>query len=362
MRLLHQFKIIPLFFAFFIPVTFAYTQTSNPVLDFMRNNPDKSSFKLIRNGEIVADYHSNRMMPLASTVKVIVAIEYAWQAAHDSIDPDELVALSELEKYYVPDTDGGAHKNWLQSVEQKDYNRMVPLQEVADGMIRFSSNANTEYLCDRLGLHNINNRLKTMGVKDHSEIYHFVSALLIPSVVFPDKTGEELISAVHVIPQSEYFRLCNMIHDSLKKDPGFKSEFTMLTVDVQRVWSDRLPASTTAEYAGIMQKINSRTWFDSLTHVHLAKLLEWPMDNPANAEWLDHAGIKGGSTAFVLTKTMYATDKYGNTTEMALFFNGLEMAENTYLQMHMNQFDVDVLRNQAFLRQVQKSLANKAGK
>ncbi len=351
-----QLKILPLLFAFLIPSILIKAQTENPVLEFIRNNPEKSSLKLIRNGEVVADYYSNRMMPLASTVKIAIAIEYAYQAAHDNLDPDEMVALSELEKYYLPDTDGGAYKSWLEGLKQKKYNRMVPLQEVADGMMRYSSNANTEYLCDRLGLKKINDRIESMGVKDHSEIYYFVSALLIPSVVFSDKTGDELISAIKLIPQTEYIQLCSMLHDSLKHTADFKSEFTMLTADVQRLWSDRLPASTASEYAAIMAKINSGEYFDSLTQKHLEQLLGWPMDNPANAEWLKQVGVKGGATASVLTKVLYATDEYGNKTEMAMFFNDLKMAQNTYLQMHMDQFDIDVLRNKAFLRQLQQSL------
>ena len=52
-------------------------------------------------------------MPLASTVKIIVAIEFAKQAAHNIFNENKKIPLSELDKYYLPNTDGDAHPNWV---------------------------------------------------------------------------------------------------------------------------------------------------------------------------------------------------------------------------------------------------------
>jgi D-alanyl-D-alanine carboxypeptidase len=41
------------------------------------------------------------MMPLASTVKIIIAIEYAEQAAQGQINPDEKISLSELNCHII---------------------------------------------------------------------------------------------------------------------------------------------------------------------------------------------------------------------------------------------------------------------
>ena len=86
-------------------------------------------------------------MPLASTVKTIIAIEYAVQAAAGKINPDEEVGISELEKFHVKNTDGGAHPKWLDFVKNKINDDKITVREIAKGMIRFSSNANTEWLC-----------------------------------------------------------------------------------------------------------------------------------------------------------------------------------------------------------------------
>ena len=51
--------------------------------------------------------------------------------------------------------------------------------------------------------------------------------------------------------------------------------------------------------------------------------MEYILENPKNEEKIEHIGMKGGSTAFVLTKALYSTDNKGNKTELAYFFNNL---------------------------------------
>ena len=103
-------------------------------------------------------------MPLASTVKIILAIEYAIQSSQNKIDPHEKIGIEELAKFYIPNTDGGAHPKWLKSLDGKQHEGRVALKEVVKGMIRYSSNANTEWLGGKLGLKNINNRMDSLGI------------------------------------------------------------------------------------------------------------------------------------------------------------------------------------------------------
>ena len=46
-------------------------------------------------------------------------------------------------------------------------------------MLQYSSNANTEYLINILGIENINQNIKELGLQQHEEVYPFVSALYL---------------------------------------------------------------------------------------------------------------------------------------------------------------------------------------
>ena len=67
--------------------------------------------------------------------------------------------------------------------------------------------------------------------------------------------------------------------------------------------------------------------------------MEWIYEaNPANRNVYQHIGLKGGSTAFVLTLAFYATTKAGDRTQIVVFFNDLTPAESALLNKNLNTF------------------------
>jgi D-alanyl-D-alanine carboxypeptidase len=338
-------------------VYFNFAPDEHRILNFIEENPERAAIQLVRNDSVLAVSNPDKMMPLASTVKIIIAIEYAKQATSGYIDADREIRVSELNNYYVPNTDGGAHPAWLKSLDKKE-DDLVQIRDIARGMIVYSSNANTEWLSEKLGLENINKRLDSLGVQNHSEIYYIVSSLFVGKERFPKLRAVELEDSLQKLSIEEYIQITDEIHTKLKADTTYKNDLGDLGLNIQKVWSDNLPASTVSEYVNIMSKINSRTYFSEATHQYLDEVLETLMDNPLNREWLEHTGMKGGSTAFVLTKALYATDKEGNTTELTYYLNDLEGLENARLQLSMNEFELQVLTNQEFRATIQEVLGN----
>jgi len=335
-----------------------YKPNEQLVLNFIKDNPSKSAIKLVRNDSIVAEKNTNRMLPLASTVKVIIAIEYAIQSANGNLNPNEEIPIEELEKYHIPNTDGRAHPRWLRSVKAKIKDNKITIREIAKGMIKYSSNANTEWLSQKLGLESINKRIDSLGIADHTALYYIVSALFVGREKFPQLEGKELVDNLKSLSAEEYIAVTNTVHTKLQTDTTYKNAIGDLGMDVQRVWSDKLPSSTVREYVEVMKKINSRTYFDEEVHNYLDEVMEFLLENPANRKWLEHSGMKGGSTAFVLTKALYATDKKGNKTELAYFFNDLDILENSRLQSSMNEFELKILTNKEFREKVSETLKN----
>ncbi len=317
------------------------------IVNFIKEHPEKASIKLVRNDSIIVALNVDRVMPLASTVKLIVAIEYASQVADGIILPGEKIPFSDLDKYYVKNTDGGAHSQWIKSLGEsiKD---SVSIKEIAIGMLRFSSNANTEWLKDKLGPDRVNARLDSLGIKNHTPIFYMVSALFVGKEKFPDASGNDLAARIREMPMDEFRREAARVHSLLKDGGNYKSNFGDLSEVVQKAWSDKLPASTTNEYCELMRKINSRTFLRPSVQLHLDEVLEWIMKNPSVNSQFYHMGMKGGSTLFVMTKALYATDKNGNKTELAYFFNDLTPDESQSIQTSMGEFERAVLGNKQF--------------
>lgn len=332
---------------------------ADSLLSFIAANKNKASIYLVKNDTILAKLNENKLMPLASTVKIMVAIEFAKQAGSDIINENNKVALSELDKYYLPNTDGDAHPQWLAYEKAQNHitQDSIKLIDVARGMILFSSNANTEYLMDLLGLDNVKNNVQLFGLKQHTAIFPLVASLYMYQN--PRKAKEDkILKAIKEMPEEQYCKAIAMIHTQLKYDSTFKSKFRPqdLSMKMQKVWSDKLTASTTKEYAQICKILNTRKFLDANAYGILAEVLESLMENPANRQWLKHAGTKGGSTAWVLTKAMYATTQKGTAIELAYFFNNLTPQENDKLQGWMNDFELAVLSSDTFRQQVGAAL------
>ncbi len=358
-KLLIGFGIVGLLAIFIMGGAYWYLYPDKDrVWEVIKADPDRVAMTWRQNGEVIVEHNADEMMPLASTMKIIVAIEYAEQATAKTIDPEERIAIADLNKFYVPYTDGGAQQAWLKRMRSKDKieEGTVSLREVAKGMIQFSSNANTEWLLDRLTLSKVNARLDSLGITDHDDISYLVSALFIGRYSFKDMEGEELATAIRNMTDSEYSDAMQRVHQVLLRDTTYKNDVGDLGMDVQQVWSDRLPASTTTVYNKLMQRMNARE-FSPQVQIYLNEMMEWPMQLEGNKTWLDHLGSKGGSTAFVLTKALYSTDKEGNTTELAYFFNNMGILENVRIQTSLNIFELNLLKDEAFREKVKSELS-----
>lgn len=334
------------------------------MLEFILENPDKSALYLVRNDSVVAELNGNRKSPLASTVKIVIAITYAEQAAAGKLDPEEPIALSDLDRFYLANTDGNAHPNWLSEIQklEKEKNGSVALKEVAAGMIQYSSNANTDFLIWKLGLEEINATVARLGLQPHDAIFPPVGSLFVP-LAYQDLKETGLINArIKDMGQEKFGKVAMDFHQRLRtaEVKELKAQFEQVSLDhdFQYLWSNYLPGSSPQAYVGLLQKLNSKTYFSTTVYRHLDPLMERLMTNPVNQQWLSHAGMKGGSTLWVLTKASYATDKSGNSTELAYFFNDLSLLSSQRLQQSMNAFELKILTDPAFRATLSKKLGN----
>ena len=322
---------------------------NNPhyITSFIKENPNRSSIYLIRNDKVIIAHNENKLMPLASTVKIIIAFEYANQLSKSIVSEDEPVDLNELSKFYLPNTDAGAHNNWLKDLEEKKIiqSNSVALEEVVKGMIKFSSNANAEYLIDKLGKENIDSFIKNEGL-NHTAIYPFVSSLIVSSTI-PGLVDEEFIS--------ESWK----IHEKLKSgDNDLLLSFKIPKLTVQKIWSDKLPASTTKDYCVLMNKINTGKLNEKNADSHLREILGWPLNSAVNQKHFTSFGIKGGSTAFIVTETFYTTDSSGNNMALAVFFNDLKDWEKIIIDWNLSKFELKILLDDKFRNSVSDKLSN----
>lgn len=331
------------------------------VLDHLKDFPETTSLYVAENGEELITYQSDVVRPLASTVKILIAVEYAMQAEEGILNKESYVPLDELMKFYYEGTDGNAHETWLKAMEDegKIVNNEITLHDVAKGMITYSSNANTDYLIHVLGIDSINERAQSLGLTRQEKIYPLVGALLIPDYLKNNEEDEnKLIEELEKMPMEMYRETAEELSRQMKDGTINIEERTFgMPLDIQRVWSDRLIGASANEY-GRLLAIISNNELPTVAAQTVRDLLEWPMEvNEGNHERFIHLGAKGGSTAFILNDAMYAEDHNDNKIEIVILTNDLNIWQQILLSHNLNSFESKLLGNKDYRQEVKKELS-----
>lgn len=318
---------------------------------FIKANPLRSSVYITRNDTAIARLNENKLMPLASTVTMLVAIEFAQQSTHEVINENAYVPLADIEKFYIPFIDSAAFNTWLSKAkannEIKDGN--IKLVDVARGMIMYGCYTNADYLMDLLGFDSVKDNIALLKLKQHTAIYPFAGSLF--TFYIPKKSSEDkLLKILSKYSDKKYAMEAYYNHLELKDDSSFKETFNpeRFTVKLQKMWNDNLPASTSKEYVMLAQVLNNREVLDEDAFFPIGEILEYPMEKKENQRLYKHYGAKTGKTPFIFTRVIYFTQKDGTRIESAIFFHGLSPNEEKKLEDWQPYFETQFINDLVF--------------
>lgn len=290
-------------------------------LDYLKAHPE--DFSLVARsagGEAGISYKPEEPNPLASTKKIVVLAAYAKEVSEGRVDPDEKIPVSEWEKYYVPDTDGGAHPASLERLG-------VPTDEVASAMISESDNAATDYLLEKLGPEKIQAVIEDENLTGQQTILPISGSILVWNG--PDGEGTPGLAQMS---REEYAAEVMRATESYKKDE-YSDEWRegrapLGSLAEQRETVSKYEVKGTAEdYARIMAGVSAGEFISPEASEVMRRHLEWPMRERSNEEKYRTFGAKGGSLSGVLNQAMYAAPRdggfSGETRVVVLFTRGM---------------------------------------
>ena len=318
---------------------------------FIKENTQRASMVYILNDSVVVDISSHRMMPLASTLKWLVLIEYCKQVESNKVNPISSISIKDISKYYLPNSDGDAHPKWLKDLEEKNTikNQSVKLREVVTGMIAFSSNANTEFLMDYLNLDSINNNINQLNIR-HDKLTYLVSYTYLiansDTLYIKSLSNEKLqskVDSIHILINQGKIKLNNNYD---------------LTEEESRLFNERMTKSTTREYADLMKKLNRKEIGGIIFNNELDSIYSFLLKNEKNSSWLKRIGMKGGSTIEILTMSSYAQNTNGDKIELVYFLSNLEILEYLLYKNAFNAFNIRLLKNNDKGKELIKYLKN----
>ncbi|MGB1287577.1 MAG: serine hydrolase [Aggregatilineales bacterium] len=281
------------------------------------NNPDNSVF-----------HNIETPFPVASTYKIIILAELARQYDAGLIDIDEQVALNDVNLYWQPDTDGGAHQAWLDAsgLEADDE---VSLRDVAYGMISVSSNAATDYLLRRLGTDGFED-LYDLLTLENTDVPHstFLGLFLLQS---NHETGEFDLDTSE--DNAALYEEMQRLEDAFVASDTWRDDFQAylqeqtFNPDLQIAYMQAYsPKVSAGDMMTVMDVIYEGDVFSDDAVAFMDETLGWVFDvNPANAEVYETMSTKGGSLASIATAAWYVDPIAGDPYHIAVFYQGVPM-------------------------------------
>lgn len=326
-----------------------------PALQRLLDAPDTVGLVAYQAGRETEGIYLNAdlPMPLASVAKLITLVAYAEAVAAGELNPLEQVRLSELDRYYLPNFDLGAHRRAVNELRaggnliSPDDDPAVILEDVAWMMIRHSSNAAADYLHLRLGQARIEETAAALGLNTapatHSAPCTFLGQFLMMANhsrgFVNDRSALESFIAGGATGGQAYGRevalLADMYINQLdfrEAEQAFRSSARRPAIETQRYFAGSLaPQGTAGGYAALMRRLAQNGLSNPDSSYQARRILEWPNQFPANQAIFTNVGYKNGSLPGVLTTAYYAYRwDDGSLAIVVLFFR--DLPQQTYRQ------------------------------
>jgi D-alanyl-D-alanine carboxypeptidase len=286
--------------------------------------------------------NASELFPLASTRKVLILGAYAEAVAAGRLSPSERVAMTALDRWWWPGTDGGAHPRAVADWRARDVlvNGSVPLDAVAAAMTRWSDNAAADYLLSRVGGPTaVALFARRAGMTSQQPVWPIIGEFIAWSTDAGAWLDSDAQGRLQLAGRAagKPFRALSL--------PTGDEAFSLAETD---------SAGTPADWAGAMQAIATGRVLPPKVTALMQPILDWPRDaSAANAERFAAYLTKGGSLPGVLTEASYIRMVgQPSGTSIALFFRDLpkdvfaSMSTTFVHQQFMVQLagDVDFLR------------------
>lgn len=316
------------------------------LLNYFKKHKGSLSITLKENGQDTLDINSDKKFPLASTLKIIIAFNFVKSVMNKRISVNDKVKLSELDKFYIKDTDGGAHPNWKKSI---NYPTEVYLLEIAKGMMQFSSNACTDFLINIIGLDVINESIEALQL-NHDKITYLTPPVLMPGYL-SDKRKLS-INKIDTMSEQSYQKLSSELFEKMKagKSDYLKEKVPkMLDKKTQLLITKKMATSTTKQYADLMFRLGEELLTEKEKKLFSEILIGKNLKNDQD----DYFWYKGGATLSVITSALYKETE-DRTIAVSLFVGDNTGGELYWIRNIFNDFVISVATDPEFSKKVKK--------
>lgn len=361
----------------------AELQDVDHLVDWMAAHPEQFSLvvgTVDEQGFLRPDLEHRQLdrRPLASTIKIVALGAMARLVAEGERSLDDEVKLADIEVWYLPGSDGGAHEAALVELGlEVGQDATLTLDQVLRAMTRFSDNAATEWV------------LRAVGPERF--IWSAQDGAMLSQEAAGSLVGWMLAWFNHDTPRvpteqsvSEWEALS--VRERQARSIALAEQLTGPWGEAERAWrqggpplhdlrlqarlAETSPGGTAADYAFALSRARRGFYHDPATSELLCRYLEWPMENASPDNFLGEfevMGAKGGTLVGLMTEAAYYVPRTGphagEDRVVVLFMSGLNTITWTSLlqTFHHQKLMAELAKGGERLTQVQAALQSQDG-
>jgi hypothetical protein len=291
------------------------------------NDPDSGIF-----------YQENIPRALGATSNLFLLIEYERQVAEGRLNPGEIIELSEIKKFALPEISQNNH----QKLVDEFTDGTTPLDDVVKAMIQNSDLVAADYLWFRLGGENLKSLIDSLNLAGTALPVPFSGMYLRINPTISDT------STLNKLSFGDFTNQSIQLAERLKNDETFnteiKNEFEdnrlSLNFMQERDALAYFPKTTTRELADLMAQLLRDEVLTPQISEQVKTKLRWPMGSePITRSFDDYAAIYDNRMG-LLGGIDFGTSTYdGHTSVQAIFFDQLPVG--FWIHMSANHMQED---------------------
>lgn len=327
----------------------AAPDSARAALAYLINHPEDVGLVAYQLGNAANGVYVNQNtpMPLASLVKLVHLVAYVEAVAAGELDPLEQVPLTEVDRFYLPNFDLGAHRRAVSELEAGgrlfgEANPTLLLEDIPWMMVRHSSNAASDYLQARLGQERIEATAQALGLSTQTAPCPFIGQFLTMANhtrVTSDYAALQAYLEAGEAGAVAYAADVALLADAYSQSESFRTREVSWrrttrrpSITDQRLFTEYFnPQAAAGEYAALLARLAQNGLSTPDSSFQARRYLEWPMVFPVNQELFSNLGYKNGSLPGVLTTGYYAY-RWGEGAPVVVVLLYRNLPQQTYRQ------------------------------
>lgn len=326
-------------------------------------NPDSS---------LLYNEHTPRTMGLLSNIFLL--IEYARQVEKGDLQPEEKVALAEVNRYLLPYTDASNHNNAVASLRDQDKvsgKNTVALADLVRVAIAFNDLAVSDYLLFKIGRERVEKLMDKFKLEE-TELPLPFSGLYIalnPSIHKANFT--QWMDSLSTMQRPAFDRFVMETSRKFESDQSFRervinqfqnNEGLGIRFKELRNMLDFFPKTTAFEMAGLMKKLQQDKLISRKVSRRVKEIMSWPMESSRlNSDFKTYGAIYDSRMGLVngidygqstYSKEPFAQAVFFDELQVAFWFH---MSSNLMHQDFQQRLIWDPALRQATIQEIQKN-------